>query len=1308
MDGIGRGISRSKLRENFLNAWRLRALVMLAIVGAFGSLYAQTPITAGYRDLSYSTADIAEITGEKPESKLWWNDGYWWASLWSNTAIKYRIHRFDVAAQSWIEVGPDIDDRDRSLADALWDGEKLYVASHIYSSHAGITGTSNSARLYRYSYNSAADTYSLDAGFPILINSSKSETLVLDKDSTGRLWITWTEGGKVYVNCSQGSDLTWGTPFILPVQSSDVDLDDIATLIAFNNHIGVIWSNQLDLKIYFASHRDGEAETLWQAREVALEDPSLGAVADDHLNLKMTDDSGGNLYVVSKTSLSGSTAPGVYLLKRTFGGSWSSYVVARRADDYTRPIVVLDDENREAYVFAKSDYGVPGTIRMKKVGFDNPAFPAGVGTAFIQSTTDNAINNPSSAKHNVNSTTGLLVIASDGGTRYYFHNYLALPSTAPTITSFAPVSGPVGTVVMITGNKFNGVPQGGVKFNGVAASFTVNSNTQITATVPVAATTGKISVTTSAGTGISAGDFTVTPTQYFLTVNVVGSGSVDPPSGTYDAGMMITLTATPAAGYQFSGWSGDLTGSTNPATITMDGDKNVTATFTAIAGSGQVVHEETQTGGSSSSTTVTTAANLTAASGHLYLAAIAKKSNVAVTSVSGLGLNWTLVKAQCSGRNQTGVEVWMAQGTPGGNGSVTAAFASAPSNAVIAVSRYSGIDAANPLGNVISGNTKGVNGACSGGSDNSAYSFSLVTTVSGAMVYGAATMRDKTHSPGAGYTERAELAQGATTGSKASIAVQDQSFAAVGTATLNGSFSASVDWAVVGLEIKPAAGVVSYTLTTNVSGSGSVNPSGGTYAAGTVVTLTATPNAGYQFSGWSGDLSGSANPATITMSANKNITATFTVLPPIQYALTVNTSGAGSVALNPAGGVYNAGTVVTLTATPNSGYQFSGWSGDLSSAGGTNPATITMDGNKNVTATFTLSAGGIQVVHEETQTGGSSSATTVTTSSSLTGASGHLYLAAIATKAKVTVTSVAGLGLNWTLVKSQCAGRNQTGVEVWMAQGTPSGNGTVTATLASAPGNAVIAVSRYSGVAAANPLGNVISGNTVGVNGACSGGTDNSAYSFSLATTPQGGTVVYGAATMRDKTHSPGAGYTERAELAQGATTGSKASVAVQDQNFASAPPSGATVNGSFSGNVDWAMIAVEIKPQNAASKSFASFERAAPQAPAAYQLEQNYPNPFSTEGRAPGLGRGNLSTVIGFALPEAGKVTVKIYTETGQLVRTLVDGEMAAGRHARHWNGRNESGHAVAAGVYLYRIIVAGQNGEAVFSKTQRMTLVK
>jgi hypothetical protein len=83
------------------------------------------------------------------------------------------------------------------------------------------------------------------------------------------------------------------------------------------------------------------------------------------------------------------------------------------------------------------------------------------------------------------------------------------PAAAPTIASFVPASGGAGSTVRITGTNFTGASA--VAFNGVgAASFSVDSDTQITATVPASATTGRISVTAPGGSAISQADFTVT------------------------------------------------------------------------------------------------------------------------------------------------------------------------------------------------------------------------------------------------------------------------------------------------------------------------------------------------------------------------------------------------------------------------------------------------------------------------------------------------------------------------------------------------------------------------------------------------------------------------------------------------------------------------------------------------------------------------------------------------------------------------------------------------------------------------------
>ncbi len=140
----------------------------------------------------------------------------------------------------------------------------------------------------------------------------------------------------------------------------------------------------------------------------------------------------------------------------------------------------------------------------------------------------------------------------------------------------------------------------------------------------------------------------------------------------------------------------------------------------------------------------------------------------------------------------------------------------------------------------------------------------------------------------------------------------------------------------------------SYTLTVNSTTGGAVSPTGGTYTVGTVVNLTATADAGYVFAGWSGDASGTSASTSVTMDANKSVTASFEPAPTNQYTLTVNVDGSGTVA--PTGGTYEAGTVVALVATAAAGNVFEGWSGDAS--GTSTTATVTMNEDKTVTATF--------------------------------------------------------------------------------------------------------------------------------------------------------------------------------------------------------------------------------------------------------------------------------------------------------------------------------------------------------------------
>ena len=134
------------------------------------------------------------------------------------------------------------------------------------------------------------------------------------------------------------------------------------------------------------------------------------------------------------------------------------------------------------------------------------------------------------------------------------------------------------------------------------------------------------------------------------------------------------------------------------------------------------------------------------------------------------------------------------------------------------------------------------------------------------------------------------------------------------------------------------------------------NCGGGKHIAGTVVTLSAVPRGGWQFTGWSGDLSGTVNPETLTMDGNKTVTAAFSEACR-RINIDIQPPGSGTVSTSPPPNCPTSlskwlpGTVVELRATPAKGYFFVKWSVDGVEARD-NPTSITMDGNKSVDATF--------------------------------------------------------------------------------------------------------------------------------------------------------------------------------------------------------------------------------------------------------------------------------------------------------------------------------------------------------------------
>ena len=290
----------------------------------------------GSRDFSFGSANAP--TAKEGQSKVWHTGDAWFGALFQPAVGDFHIYRLDATTQTWTDTGTLIDSRNTARVDALWDGSKLYTVSAVF-------GTSSSARaeLRRFSYSGG--TYTLDTGFPIMLNSTGAEEVVLAKAADGTLWVTYTNksSGKVYVTHSQGSDTSWTVPFVITGSGTNVSTttDEASTVVAFGNSIGVMWSNQLDNTVYFGVHTNGAPDTSW-AIETAYGVPGEES-ADNHISLKADAKRPRvrrrprrrSTPLASRSSTCSSASP---------AGGWSSHVWGTAERNHTRPIVVLDEQ----------------------------------------------------------------------------------------------------------------------------------------------------------------------------------------------------------------------------------------------------------------------------------------------------------------------------------------------------------------------------------------------------------------------------------------------------------------------------------------------------------------------------------------------------------------------------------------------------------------------------------------------------------------------------------------------------------------------------------------------------------------------------------------------------------------------------------------------------------------------------------------------------------------------------------------------------------------------------------------------------
>ncbi|MBS4028932.1 MAG: InlB B-repeat-containing protein [Ignavibacteriales bacterium] len=517
---------------------------------------------------------------------------------------------------------------------------------------------------------------------------------------------------------------------------------------------------------------------------------------------------------------------------------------------------------------------------------------------------------------------------------------------------------------------------------------------------------------------IMNGDKTVTANfeinTYTLTVNAEnGTVSKNPEQDTYNHGSSVELTATSATGYYFANWSGDLSGSENPDTLVMNGDKTVTANFeintytlTVNATNGTVSknpNQESYTHGSSVELTASPATGYHFANWSDDLSGSENPDTLLMDGDKTVTVNFEIntftitATADENGSIAPSGDVTVnysdnQQFTFSGNTGyhvdsifVDDAFVdSSESYTFVNVTENHTIHATFAI-NMYSLTVNAENGTVTTSPMMESYAHGTMVELTAAASEGYHFAYWSNDLGGSENPDTLEMTSDKTVTANFEI----NSYTITASADDNGSIFPSgevsvnygddmqftfaadegyhfdslfVDDAFVDSSesftfmnvssdhsIYATFAINMYSLTVNAeNGTVAKNPNQESYAHGSEVELTATAATGYAFVNWSGDASGSDNPLMITMAGNTTITANFSSN---TFTLTVSAEN-GSVAINPDQTNYVSGTEVTLTASANTGYHFTNWSGDAS--GSTNPLTIVMDGDKEIFAHFSI------------------------------------------------------------------------------------------------------------------------------------------------------------------------------------------------------------------------------------------------------------------------------------------------------------------------------------------------------------------
>jgi len=270
-------------------------------------------------------SSLSTPTADKPQSKLWYMDSYWWAllpdslgpTLWQRTDEGWKEH-------------PEISNKLRGIpgrADVWYENREI----------TAVGVSDSSLYVFRMVPKSSSSVYwqaKILKSLKIPKKEPKIETATIVKDAVGAWWVAAdVGGGAIYVWGSKDAK-HWSRGILI---GENISADDICSIAALKQSVIVIWSDQKNESVYCREHKNGQPLDDWDAIQIV---EAGNKTADDHINLAVSGD--GTLWAATKNSLDKVGSPQLVMRIRNQEGSWRNFPYLDLTHDIgpSRPVVI--------------------------------------------------------------------------------------------------------------------------------------------------------------------------------------------------------------------------------------------------------------------------------------------------------------------------------------------------------------------------------------------------------------------------------------------------------------------------------------------------------------------------------------------------------------------------------------------------------------------------------------------------------------------------------------------------------------------------------------------------------------------------------------------------------------------------------------------------------------------------------------------------------------------------------------------------------------------------------------------------------